>query len=166
MAQAMLPIGEALRVAQLGAVGGMRSQLPFALLALAANRGEFASGAAPPLGLLRSPKALAGFGLAAAGELVGDKLPRTPSRLAPGPLAGRIAFGAAVGAAVAREADWSTGPAAGLGAAGAALGAFAGYHLRANAGRATGLPDPVWAVVEDVLAVTLGVTTLRRRRSR
>ena len=164
MAQSSLPAGEALRAVQLGVVAGMRSQMPFALLALAAQRGEFAAGAGRPLSLLRAPAALAGLGFAALGEVVGDKLPRTPSRLAPGPLIARLVIGAAAGAAMAREAERSTGPAAGLGAAGAALGSYAGYHLRASAGRTSGMPDPVWGATEDVLAVALGVTALRCRR--
>ena len=164
--QAGLPVGEALRVAQLGMVAGLRSQLPFALLASAARRGEFAARAEPPIRLLRHPAALPLLGSAAVGELVGDKLPMTPSRLAPGPLIGRLALGGAAGAIVAREAGRSASLAAGLGAVGAALGAFAGYHLRAGAGRRTGIPDPIWAVVEDAFALALGVTALRRRRSR
>ncbi len=170
MTQAMvrsgLPLGEALRVAQLGVVAGLRSQLPAALLALAARRREFATRDAPPLGLLRHPAALPLLGASAVGELIGDKLPITPSRLATGPLLGRLALGAGAGAVVAREAGRPVGLSAGLGAAGAALGALAGYHLRAAAGRATRLPDPVCGAIEDVLAIALGVVALRRRRSR
>jgi uncharacterized membrane protein len=151
------------RCAGLGVVAGMRSQLPFALLAVAANRGDFAAGAGRPLSWLRSRRALAGLGLAAGGELIGDKLPKTPSRLEPVPLAGRLAIGGAAGAALARQGDWSLGLGAGLGSAGAALGAYAGYHLRALAGQKTGLPDPVWAVVEDVVAVALGASAVGLR---
>ncbi len=160
-----LPVGEALRVAQLGVVAGSRTQLPLALLALAARRGEFAARSGPPLSWLTKPAVEIGLGLSAAGELVGDKLPWAPSRLAPGPLMGRLAIGAAVGATVARESGRSTGLAAGAGAAGAALGAYTGYHLRAAAGRRTGLPDPLVALLEDALTVALGVVALRRRRS-
>jgi len=166
VAESVLPVGEAWRVAQLGVVAGLRSQLPFALLALAARRGEFAADAGRPLALLRASAALPLLGFAAVGELVGDKLPTTPSRLAPGPLLGRVAFGAAAGAAVAREAGRAVGLPAALGGAGAALGSVVGYRLRAGAGRATGLPDPILAVVEDALAIGLGVVALRRRRPR
>ena len=162
MVQAALPPDLAARAAGLGVVAGMRSQLPFAALAVAATRGRFAVGAGRPLDLLRSRRALVGFGLSAAGELVGDKLPMTPSRLAPGPLAGRLALGAVAGAALAREAKRAVGLGAALGAGGAALGSFGGYHLRAAAGRATGLPDPVWAVVEDALAIGLAAASVRR----
>lgn len=149
------------RAALLGFVAGLRSQLPHALLALAANRGVFAAGAPAPLGLLRSRRTLAALGLAAAGELVVDKLPGTPSRTRPGPLGGRIAIGALVGAAVAQEAGATVPAGAVLGAAGAAAGSFAGAAYRRVAAEATGLPDPVLALAEDATAVGLAAVALR-----
>jgi uncharacterized membrane protein len=166
VAQSALPVGEAWRVAQLGVVAGLRSQLPFALLALATRRGEFAADRDAPLGLLRKPASLPVLGLLAGGELVGDKLPMVPSRVSPGPLIGRVAIGAAAGAAVAGEAGRAVGLPAALGGAGAALGSLAGYQFRTKLGRATGLPDAALAVAEDALALGLGVLALRRRRAR
>ena len=166
MAQSPFSVDEAWRVAQLGIVAGLRSQLPFALLALAASRGEFAATGVAPLSVLRKPAVLPVLGLLAAGEFVGDKLPITPSRLAPGPLIGRLAIGAAAGAAVAAEAGRSVGIPAALGGAGAGLGSFAGYRFRSVMGRVTGLPDLVPALLEDVLAVVLGVAAVWRRRAR
>lgn len=149
------------RAAGLGVVTGMRSMMPFALLALAARRGTFARDAGKPLSLLRSRAALPITGFAAAGELLADKLPMTPSRIEPGPLGGRLVLGALAGAAVCREARRSAVAGALLGATGAAGGSFGAYHVRKWLGRATRLPDPVWAVVEDGLAVGLGLLTLR-----
>lgn len=145
------------RAAVLGAVAGMRTQLPFAALGLAANRGGFAAEAGWPLSLLRSPAVLAGLGASALGELVVDKLPIAPSRLAPGPFVGRVAFGAVVGAAVARAAGESAAVGAVAGALGAVAGAEAGYHARATLGRWTGLPDAVWGAAEDGVAVALAL---------
>jgi uncharacterized membrane protein len=140
----------ALRAATLGAVGGMRSQLPLALLALttrdAARYGPFP---AAPLRVLA--------GVAAIGELIGDKLPTTPSRLEPAPLIGRLAIGALAGGMLSAEAGDARGDGALCGAAGAGLGAFAGYHLRRRAGEATGLPDPLFGAVEDGIAIALGL---------
>lgn len=160
MDTSVFPLKVAAGAAGLGFVAGLRSQLPFALLAAAANQGRFAAGAAGPLALLRSRNTVIGLGLSAAGEMVGDKLPMTPSRLDPLPLAGRIGIGGAAGAAVAREAGRAVGLGAGLGAAAAALGAFGGYRLRAAAAEATGLPDPLVAVVEDALAIGIGLASL------
>jgi uncharacterized membrane protein len=149
--------------AVLGVVAGMRTQLPMALLAFAAREGAFASHAGPPLSLLRAPAALPVLATSALGELVVDKLPFTPSRLAPGPLLGRLACGGLAGAAVTHESKAPLFTGALLGAAGAGLGAFAGYHLRAALGRSTGISDPVWGAVEDVSALVFGAWAVSAR---
>ncbi len=145
----------------LGAVAGLRTQLPLAMLARAAQDGRFAATAKPPLALLRSPWAQRLTGVAAAGELIGDKLPMTPSRLDPGPLAGRFLFGALVGAAGMANGDRSPLAGALLGAAGAGLGAVCGYHLRRQLGLLTSVPDPVFGLVEDGVAIALATAALR-----
>lgn len=145
----------------LGVVAGMRTQLPLALLARAAHAGLFAVDAGPPLALLRSPWAARLTSLAAVGELIGDKLPMTPSRLDRGPLAGRFLFGALAGAAVTVNDRRSLLPGAVLGAAGAGVGAFCGYHIRRWLGERTSLPDPLFGAIEDGIAVTVGMTALR-----
>jgi uncharacterized membrane protein len=95
-------------------------------------------------------------GIAAAGELVGDKLPMTPSRLTQPQLLGRLAaggLGAVALAAVERRSVASWVPAALLGAA----GAFAGSVLGASwcaAAEDRGLPGTRAALLEDG-AVTL-----------
>ena len=148
------------QAAGLGAVAGMRSQLPLALLAVGAGRGRFAVAAEGPLGVLRSPIVQRLLVLSAVGEFAGDKLPFLPSRLTPGPLVGRMLFGGLAGAAIASEARRSPALGAVLGAGGAVLGAQAGYHARAGLGSATGFPDPVWGLAEDAAAVALGMGVL------
>ena len=49
---------------------------------------------------MASPKAANALRLMALGELVGDKLPKTPNRTAPLPLAGRAALGGLCGAVI------------------------------------------------------------------
>ena len=148
--------GTWVRAGVLGMVAGMRAALPFAPLALAAGRGRFGRRLPWPLALIGSRWARAGIGLAAAGELVVDKLPVTPSRLRPGPLGGRLICGGLAGGLVARDAGrpWPVG--ATIGAIGAAAGASLGYHTRRTLGQRTGLPDPVWGAAEDVVAFALG----------
>lgn len=152
--------------ALLGVVGGIRSQAPLALLGAANTHGRFAEGGPAVLALLRSTRVKTGLTLAAAGELVGDKLPFAPSRLSPGPFAGRLLFGGLAGAAT--FADGGRAPLAGaaLGAAGAAAGAAGGYVARDTLTRATPVPGPVWAVVEDAVALVLGVVAITPWRSR
>jgi len=158
------------RAALLGVVAGMRSMTPFALLSTAAQpragTATFAADATGSLGLVRSRPFQLLSGLAAVGESVGDKLPFVPSRLDRGPLGGRLAIGALAGAAVCRDARVGVVPGAVLGAAAAGVGAYAGYSARGVLGRATSVPDPVWGVVEDGVAVGLGVLALRPYLSR
>lgn len=150
------------RAAAIGAVAGMRTQLPLALLAAEARAGHFAVAAPAPLGWLRSRAALPLLACSAAGEMTVDKLPIAPSRLDPGPLFGRFLFGALAGAAVARDVRAPAIAGTILGAAGAGIGAFAGYHVRVWLGEQTGIPDPVWGTVEDTVALGLGLLAVSR----
>src|SRR4051812_22440420 len=83
--------------------------------------------------------------LAAAGELVTDKLPFTPSRLQPPALAGRAASGAIAGGAVAGRQG------AALGAAAALAAAYAGARVRGK------WPGLATALAEDAVAVSVAV---------
>ncbi len=149
-----------LRAGLLGVVAGLRSQLPTA--ALAARGLEPASG---PLRLLGSGGGRRAAYLAAAGELVADKLPVTPSRMDRGPLIGRVVSGALAGAVLASAVGVRGARLAlpvATGAAGAYLGSWGGYTARKAVGAATGLPDPVVAVGEDLVAVALAAVAVRR----
>jgi uncharacterized membrane protein len=90
---------------------------------------------------------------AAAGELVVDKLPNTPSRLEPAGLASRLAMGALAAGLFARtrRAPWL--PAAAIGASTAAVSAKVGHDVRARLVQQA--PDPALAVVEDAVAIGL-----------
>jgi uncharacterized membrane protein len=90
---------------------------------------------------------------AAAGELVADKLPNTPSRLEPAGIAGRLALGALAGSLYAqtRQTPWM--PAAAIGAGSAIVAAKIGHDVRAQL--AKHVSDPAVAVVEDTIAFGL-----------
>ena len=104
---------------------------------------------------------LTAAGAMAAGELVVDKLPATPSRLAPGSLGVRLVLGAVgAGAVAARDDDAVVVPAL-LGALGAGIGSWAGARWREHAAR-RGLAVP-GAVAEDLTAAGLLVMALRAR---
>jgi uncharacterized membrane protein len=149
------------RAALLGVVTGMRSQVPGALLAWRRSRGQLPHDVAGPGGVLRRRTTLPLTLLAAAGEMVGDKLPTTPGRLEDGPFLGRVALGAGAGSGVAAAFGRSRIAGAPLGAAGAAAGSVAGYRLRVAAVARTGVPDTAWGLLEDALAVALGLLATR-----
>ena len=100
------------------------------------------------------------FTLFACGEYIGDKLPSTPARTAPGPLAARIVFGGLVGALIATALDGSLIEGTLLGALGAVLGAFVGFHLRHVLVAKTGWPDWPIALAEDALTILASVFAL------
>ena len=140
--------------AALGVVAGMRSQLPLALLCLAAHQSDQSHQHLPAY--LSSPKVTALLLANAAGELVVDKLPFTPSRLMPGSLVVRAVIGGFAGTILSRSAGLEPVRGAAIGALGALAGSYAGYYVRSGLVAQTGLPDPLFAVVEDVAAVAIG----------
>jgi uncharacterized membrane protein len=140
------------RSALIGVLAGARSMTPLATLAVLRDRRSL-EGAWQEWPVLRSPAGRVALVLAAVGELVGDKLPMTPPRTKPFPLLGRIGTGAVAGAALGTLGGpdgWRRG--AVLGAVGGVVGSYAGLYLR-RGGAATGLPDLVFALVEDAATI-------------
>jgi uncharacterized membrane protein len=135
--------------AAVGALAGLRAFTPPAVLSHAVRRNVLLRRS--PLKLLATARLSKGLTSMAAGELVTDKLPFTPSRLKSGPLAARMASGAVCGTALCISARESVGKGAALGAVGALAGALAGYHLRQRLDRE--MPDFTVALVEDAIAV-------------
>lgn len=150
----------------LGVITGYRSVSPLALLSAAAQRPEGAIaetlGNLGPLGALRSRPALIITGLAALGEMIGDKLPIVPSRVSAGPLGGRIAIGAATGALTARAKGGSAPLGAALGGVAAAASAASAFSIRRAITHRTPTPDIAIGLLEDMLVLALGALVLRR----
>ena len=94
----------------------------------------------------------------AVGELIADKLPKTPSRKAAGPFGFRIVSGALCGAALGAG---SLGSAI-AGALGAVAGTLGGYEFRMRLVKATGGRDLPIALLEDVIAVGGAVLIVSR----
>lgn len=153
-----------LRALLLGALSGARSATPVAMLALRHDRKDL-RGAWQGWRAFRSPLGRGALVAGMVGELVGDKLPSTPSRIGFGPLVGRAVAGAFVGAAIgttARGKDDQRVQAAVLGAVGAIVGSYVGYAARKAVGSVTHLPDPVVAVAEDVATIAGTAAVLRK----
>ena len=113
-----------------------------------------------PARLLSRPPVAGLLALGAAGEAVADKMPGAPDRTAPFVLAGRIAMGALVGAAVAgRRHDGLVGAAL-VGAASAVASSHAMLAVRKAAAECLGALSA--GVAEDALAVALGASLARR----
>ncbi len=144
----------------LGIVAGMRSMLAPAVLAITlARRPEYVPATVPTHWFTMHSVALV-LGLAALGELIGDKLPKTPNRTALGPFVARLASGAITGAVLVQLDGINPWIGAACGACGAIIGTFGGFHARRLAGRITGIRDPFIGAMEDVIALALAGTVV------
>jgi uncharacterized membrane protein len=158
------PLPPPARALLLGFVAGIRSQVPVAVLALEAQRGAFDPGTGRLARRFTSRQGTLGAMVALGGELVADKLPKTPRRTTRGPFLQRLATGGAVGAAVHYDAGRPRALGALLGAAGAGAGAYAGTRARGYLAERTRLPGPLLGAVEDLLAIGLTVAVVTAGR--
>lgn len=140
-------------IAGLGAVSGARSMLGPALVAQAINQSSPWNRWDGLSGAIGSPTAVRALALLAAGELIADKLPGTPSRTGAFPLLGRLASGALLGAVLARDRR-AASIAAGM--LGAACGAFGFAALRKLASERNGVPNAAAGLGEDALVLAAG----------
>jgi uncharacterized membrane protein len=135
----------------IGVIAGLRSMTAPAAVSWAARLGwlHLENTGLAFLGFAFTPYI---FTVLAIGELIADKLPKTPSRKAPGPFLGRIVTGALSGAALGAA---SQGLAGGLvaGALGGIAGTLGGYEFRARLVKAIGGKDLPIALLEDIIAV-------------
>jgi uncharacterized membrane protein len=159
------------RSATLGALAGLRAFTPPAILSQAAHRNLIPIRRSP-MRLLRTSTAANLLALFAVGELVGDKLPFTPSRLELAPLAFRTASGAICGSVISwsgsrgRRGAKPAALGALVGGLAALAGAFAGFHLRQATAQRFGVPDPAIAVVEDMVAIAGSIAIIARQTNR
>ena len=115
----------------------------------------------PPLQLLSSGWATAALCSSLVSEIIVDKRPSVPSRLSPGPFAGRLVFGGVAAGLLASGRRGEMLPAILTGAAGAAAGAFGGFAWRDELASRLHLSPGVAAVLEDMVALALGVIMVR-----
>ena len=95
----------------------------------------------------------------AVGELVTDKLPKTPARTAPPSFGARIIMGGFAGAVIG--AAWHfTFSSLGAGVIGAVLGTLGGYHARKALVAARHGQDLPIALLEDAVAILGGFAIL------
>ncbi|MCW2523084.1 MAG: hypothetical protein JWO63_1419 [Frankiales bacterium] len=139
------------RAALLGLATGSRSSLGLTALAVTAAQGSRRRGHS----WLRSPWVARAALVATAGELTGDKLPQTPSRLEPAGFVPRLVLGGVAGAILSYREGRSPGHRAASGAIGvlaAAAGAQLGASWRNLAAEQFGSDLP-GAFAEDALAI-------------
>jgi uncharacterized membrane protein len=144
----------------IGVIAGLRAMTAPAVVSWAARLGwlHLENTWLAFLGAAITPYVLS---LAAVGELINDKLPKTPSRKAPVPFAARVVMGAFCGAALATPSQGLIG---GLlaGALGAVVGTLGGYEARSRLVKAIGGKDLPIALIEDAIAIGGGLLVVSR----
>jgi len=141
----------------LGIVCGLRSMVGLAAASWAARRQQVPLEGTwlAFLGYRFTPYITSLF---AVGEIVNDKLPKTPSRLVPPQFAGRVVMGALTGSAIGlSQQHFVVGALAGI--VGSVVGTVGGSKARAFAAKLFGRDLPA-ALLEDVLAIVLAVAAI------
>src|SRR5690242_7663745 len=153
------PSGVYLRALGVGALAGTRSTLPLTLLAW--EKDPHHSDALIPSQLLDTQAARIITATASVGEIIADKTPFILSRLSPPAFIWRLFIGGLAGAIMTYRLHKSPILGALLGSSAAALSTMASYYSRKTLTWYTFIPDPVWGVVEDVIATRLGLLAIR-----
>jgi uncharacterized membrane protein len=134
----------------IGIIAGLRTLMAPAIVCWGAGLGWF-SLAGTPLNFMSSAITRWIFTIAEIGELVQDKLPKTPSRKVPPQFIARVVMGALAGATIGAAHNSLIG---GLiaGAIGAVVGTLGGSAVRGALANAFGRDLPA-ALLEDAVAL-------------
>ena len=145
-------------------LAGMRSMSAPAFLSHYLARQPHAGLAGSRLRFLQKPGTAGVLKLLAAGEMVADKLPGTPDRIAPPVLLGRLLSGALVGAAWYRSRHGSALGGGVLGGLVAVAATFVSYALRTGISEKSGVPVALVGVGEDALVLAGGAALVSGQR--
>lgn len=132
-----------------GTLAGMRSTAAPSVIAAWSLSAGLPPRARRAERLLARPAIAAALGAAVLGEVIADKLPGMPPRVAPPALLGRSISGACAGWLIAHRYQRSAAPATMIGGASAVLSTMASYRLRRRALRADIASSPVLGLLED-----------------
>jgi uncharacterized membrane protein len=143
----------------IGVVAGLRALTAPAAVSWAARLGWLHLNNTPLgfLGFAATPYIVS---LLAIAELIGDKLPKTPSRKSPPGFIARLVTGALSGAAIGASSQSLIG---GLvaGMVGAVVGTLGGYEFRSRLVKAIGGNDLPIALLEDAIAIVGALAIVR-----
>jgi uncharacterized membrane protein len=141
----------------LGITAGLRAATPLAAVSIGAWLG-WIDLSATWAGFLSNPITVVVLVIFAVLELIGDQLPKTPSRKSPPAFAGRMVTGALVGVLLELSTGgWLVGCLAGV--VGAILGTLGGYEARRWLAARFGRDLPA-ALIEDAVAVVVALAVV------
>lgn len=145
----------------LGASSGLRTFSGPALVSQVAHSGLLPVDV-PNINFLKHPASAQTSVVLALAELVADKLPSTPSRIAVMPLMSRALAGGFAGASLAASKHRSAYVGAIAGTFAAIGAAYAGYHLRRFINKKLHVPDVIVALAEDAAVAGCGALVLNK----
>ncbi len=140
----------------MGIIAGMRSMSAPALITHFLSKVPANALQGSPLRFMQSPGVATALKFMASTEIIADKLPGTPNRIAAPVLLVRALSGALVGYTCNQANGESTWAGAILGGTGAVAASYGFYYLRKNLTQSTPIPDAVWAVLEDAIVFAAG----------
>lgn len=144
----------------LSVISAMRRAAGPALLAQDFNRRQPPTLAGTQFDFLASETAAGLLSMAAVGEMVIDKMPFVPARISPLPLAGRMASGALVGAALSAERGEDVTRRAIRAALIAGAATFVLYFIRIALGK--GFSTLLSGMLEDAVVLAYGWSLIER----
>jgi len=144
------------QVLGLGILAGMRTTSAPVVASQILSRHPSKYLAGSPLRFMQSGNVALGMKVLALGEAVGDKLPKTPNRIAAGGLVGRCLAGSLAGASIYKATGNNALVGALLGSAVALGSTFVSYYLRRFVVAKTDIFDPYIGAIEDVLVAGAG----------
>ncbi|GAA4335018.1 hypothetical protein GCM10023149_42720 [Mucilaginibacter gynuensis] len=151
-----------IQAAGLGAIAGLRTTFAPAIASHYLSRHPNAAISNSKLSFIQSPVTAIITKILSAGEIVGDKLPTTPDRIAFPQILGRIGSGMFVGATIYKANKQSLLTGALVGGASALAASFAAFYLRRYIDKLPHVKDAVTGAVEDVIAIGSGIALLSK----
>ena len=145
-------------------LAGVRSMSAPAFLSHYLSRQPHTGLAGSSLRFLQKPFVASALKLAAGGEMVADKMPGMPNRIAPPVLLGRLLSGALVGATWYKSRHGSALGGGLLGGVVAVAATFASYALRMGISKQTNVPVALVGAGEDALVLAGGSALLKGQR--
>jgi len=145
-------------IPMLGFATGLRSMTPLAVLCWFAYAGQLSADWAPWISHLSLAII---FTILAVAELIADKMPWIPDRVAPASLIWRVLLAGFAGAIAATSMQGPGLEGVLLGLVGALIGACGGYMLRRELVQNLDCKDWHIALSEDILAIGTAIYALR-----
>jgi uncharacterized membrane protein len=140
----------------LGVLAGMRATSAPVIASHILGRHQSKLLSKSPFSFMQSGSVALGMKILAAGELVGDKLPKTPNRTSAGGIIGRCLSGSLAGASIYKATGKNALTGALLGSVAALGSTFGSYYLRKFTVNKTHVFDPYIGAIEDALVIGAG----------